>query len=130
MAATSQGWNWQLTSAPLKYYFYLILFGLKAIRISVYSRDMSPPSVFTRHLTNWQFMARSQISSSFQISRWPLSLHFSPVLTRICCWDNFIIVTLLPLCGDYSLRPSRDCSASRAQGICNTDPLHFTLHIL
>ena len=81
MAATSQGWNWQLTSAPLKYYFYLILFGLKAIRISVYSRDMSPASVFTRHLTHWQFMARSQISSSFQISRWLLSLS-----TSVQCW--------------------------------------------
>ena len=41
--------NWHLLHWNI--ILYLILFGLKAIRISVYSRVMSPLSVFTRHLT-------------------------------------------------------------------------------
>ena len=49
MAVTSQGSNWHLLHWNI--ILYLILFGLKAIRISVYSRVMSPLSVFTRHLT-------------------------------------------------------------------------------
>ena len=111
MAATSQGWNWQLTSAPLKYYFYLILFGLKAIRISVYSRDMSPASVFTRHLTNsdnlwpevrlvpvFRSVGGSSLSLSTSVQCWPVSAAGTILLLWLC---SHCVVTIL--CGQAEI---------------------------